>query len=150
MDTPLRGAKKEKIRGTSFLSKLSRSIRKFSPKVAEEPQPMEEEPFDEEEDYEDDLEENDEEEAGKNLSFEENRFQLKGKVYSIQNPDVHFVTYLGNLPSGGKTTGQPKWERHYQEHRLINFVFTLICPRLRKSSNQLQTRRLDKQIPITN
>ena len=76
MDTPLRGAKKEKVRGTSFLSKLSRSIRKFSPKVAEEPQPMEEEPFDEEEDYEDDLEENDEEEAEKNLSFEETRKRI--------------------------------------------------------------------------
>ena len=94
MDSPLPVGKKEKVRGTSLLSRLGRSIRKLSPKVAEEPQPMEEEPFDEGEDYVDDLEENDEEKAGKNLSFEEivRDFQLKGKVYSIQNPDVHFVT----------------------------------------------------------
>ena len=87
MDTPLRGAKKEKVRGTSFLSKLSRSIRKFSPKVVEEPQPMEEEPFDDEEDYEDDLEENDEEEAEKNLSFEETRKRIAAKGKSLRNKE---------------------------------------------------------------
>jgi hypothetical protein len=87
MDSPLPVGKKEKVRGTSLLSRLSRSIRKLSPKVAEEPQPMEEEPFDEGEDSVDDLEENEEEEAGKNLSFEENRKRFSAKGKSLLNTE---------------------------------------------------------------
>ena len=106
MDTPLRGAKKEKVRGTSFLSKLSRSIRKFSPKVVEEPQPMEEEPFDDEEDYEDDLEENDEEEAEKNLSFEETRKRIAAKGKSLLNTESR---PLRNLIGESSTWRKDDW-----------------------------------------
>ena len=87
MDSPLPVGKYEKVCGTSLLSRLGRSIRKLSPKVDEEPQPMEEEPFDEGEDYVDDLEENDEEEPEKNLSFEENRKRFWAKGKSLLNTE---------------------------------------------------------------